>query len=199
MSLRLPFLVLAGASLVTLAGCVVAANGGSLPDLISTPLAETSQAPAPPMSEVGLGEADGYVPVGVWLTLADDVPAITNLDADLRAALEAAAVAARDRGTELSFTDAWRSAAYQQHLFDDAVAKYGSEEEARRWVKPADESEHVHGRAVDIATADAMDFLSRFGAEFGLCQIYANEAWHYEYVPGVTNECPAPLPDSTAG
>jgi D-alanyl-D-alanine carboxypeptidase len=195
-SLRLPFLVLAGASLVTLAGCVVAANSETL--ITSSPLAETLLAPEPPLSDLGLGEADGYVPVGVWLTLADDVPAITNLDADLRAALEAAAVAAQERGTELSFTDAWRSSAYQQHIFDDAVLKYGSEEEARRWVKPADESEHVVGRAVDIATADAMDFLSRFGAEFGLCQIYANEAWHYEYVPDVTEECPAQLTDSTS-
>lgn len=45
----------------------------------------------------------------------------------------------------------------------------------------------------------AMDWLNRFGAEFGLCQIYANEAWHFEYVPGVTDECPPQLLDSTAG
>ena len=44
-----------------------------------------------------------------------------------------------------------------------------------------------------------MDWLNRFGAEFGLCQIYANEAWHFEYVPGVTDECPPQLLDSTAG
>jgi hypothetical protein len=65
-------------------------------------------------------------------------------------------------------------------------------------VKPATESAHVFGRAVDIATADAMDWLTRFGAAFGLCQIYANEAWHYEHVEGVTEQCPPQLLDSSA-
>ncbi len=161
-----------------------------------------SSIPAPPdLASEGLTEADGYVAPGVWLTLDDDVPAITNLEDDLRAALEAAALAARERGIEFSFTNGWRSAAYQQYLFDQAVEEYGSEEEASRWVKRADESRHVTGGAVDVATADAMDWLNRFGAEFGLCQIYANELWHFEHVPGVDAEsgCPAQLTDSSAG
>lgn len=191
MSLRILPVLLAATAVVIVAGCVAAATGEPRSD--ATPLSETVPAPAPPTD--GLSEEDGYVPVGVWLTLDDDVPAITNLDPALRAALEAAAAAAP---TELSFTDGWRSPAYQQHLFDSAVASYGSEEEAARWVKRADESQHVHGLAVDIATADAMDFLSRFGAEFGLCQVYANEAWHFEYVAGVSDECPAQLSDSAA-
>ena len=147
--------------------------------------------------QTDLGPDDGYVQPGTWLTLDDTVPAIANLDHDLRAALDLAAAAAEERGTELSFTDGWRSERYQQYLFDNAVANYGSEEEARRWVKQPDESNHVLGKAVDVATADAMDFLNRFGAEFGLCQIYSNEAWHFEYVPGVTETCPPQLQDST--
>lgn len=195
MSLRIPLALVASATVIALAGCVAAANGE--PRAGTVPSAPEIVAPSPP--DHGLGPEDGYTPLSVWLTLSDDVPAITNLDPELRAALDAAALAAQERDVELSFTDGWRSSDYQQYLFDAAIQKYGSEEEARRWVKPADESEHVFGRAVDVATADAMDWLNRFGAEFGLCQIYVNEAWHFEYVPGVTEECPPQLLDSTAG
>jgi D-alanyl-D-alanine carboxypeptidase len=97
-----------------------------------------------------------------------------------------------------TFTDAWRSERYQQQLFDDAVLRYGSEAEALRWVKPVAESAHVTGQAVDVATADAMDWLTRFGATYGLCQIYANESWHYEYIEGVTDQCPEQLADSAS-
>ncbi|MDO7882981.1 M15 family metallopeptidase [Antiquaquibacter soli] len=190
-------LALAVAFIGVLAGCATPAADRSMES--SEP---GSSIPAPPdLGSAGLTEADGYVAPGVWLTLDDDVPAITNLEDDLRAALDAAALSARERGVEFSFTNGWRSAAYQQYLFDRAVEEYGSEEEASRWVKRADESRHVTGGAVDVATSDAMDWLNRFGAEFGLCQIYANELWHFEHVPGVDAEsgCPAQLTDSSAG
>jgi hypothetical protein len=152
---------------------------------------------AAPATHEPLGVEDGYVGFGETIGLDDDLPAITNLDPALRAALDAAAAAAAERDVVFTFTDAWRSERYQQELFDDAVLKYGSKEEALRWVKPATESAHVSGRAVDIATADAMDWLTRFGAEFGLCQIYANEPWHYEHIEGVTQECPPQQLDSS--
>lgn len=194
---QLPLLALATAFSLVLAGCASASG--------ERPLGEAgpgSSIPAPPdLGSSGLGEADGYVPPGVWITLDDDLPAISNLETDLRTALESAALAARERSVEFSFTDGWRSPAYQQYLFDRAVAEYGSAEEASRWVKSPDESRHVSGGAVDLATADAMDWLSRFGAEFGLCQIYTNELWHFEYVPGVDADtgCPAQLSDGSAG
>lgn len=165
--------------------------------------APTAMPPRPPTAETGaqtLGPADGYLAVGESVALGDDVPAMTNLAPDLRDALErAAAAAAIDRDVEFTFTSGWRSARYQQSLFDDAVATYGSEAEARRWVLPPDQSQHVLGNAVDVATADAMDWLNRFGAEFGLCQTYANELWHFELVAGVTETCPEQLLDGSAG
>ncbi|MDH6182531.1 D-alanyl-D-alanine carboxypeptidase [Microbacteriaceae bacterium SG_E_30_P1] len=189
MSLRFtPVLLIAALSL---AGCAaVAPEQPSPPD--PGPLSVAPQAP----DTAGLTADDGYVAPGVWLTLNDDVPAITNLDPDLRRALDAAAAAS---DVEFSFTSGWRSGDYQQHLYDEAVANYGSEEEARKWVMLPDDSQHVHGKAVDVATADAMDWINRFGAPFGLCQIYANESWHFEFVPGVTEQCPPMLLDSTAG
>jgi hypothetical protein len=53
-------------------------------------------------------------------------------------------------------------------------------EEAARWVATAETSAHVSGDAVDIGPFDATAWLSEHGAEYGLCQIYSNEAWHYE-------------------
>jgi hypothetical protein len=149
---------------------------------------------APPVGR--LGPDDGFLAVGETVSLTDELPAITNLDATLRDALDRAEARSE---IHLTFTNAWRSPRYQQYLFDEAVAEYGSEGEALRWVLPPDRSEHVAGRAVDVATADAMDWLNRFGAEFGLCQIYANERWHFEYVDGVTEVCPEQLLDGSAG
>ena len=36
------------------------------------------------------------------------------------------------------------------------------------------------GDAIDIEPSDAAAWLSERGAEYGLCQIYSNEPWHYE-------------------
>lgn len=41
--------------------------------------------------------------------------------------------------------------------------------------------------------------LSQRAAEYGLCQIYANESWHYELRPeAVDRGCPPLYPDPTA-
>jgi len=42
---------------------------------------------------------------------------------------------------------------YQNQLLREAVVKYGSDEEAARWVATADTSAHVMGDAVDIVTS----------------------------------------------
>lgn len=168
-------------------------------------LAGCAPAPAfsadvPLMSSADLGPADGYIATGDSVRLTDDVPAVTELASDLRDALALANAAAEsDRGVEITLTSGWRSARYQQSLFDEAAINYGSEAEAGKWVKRPDGSKHVTGEAVDVATADAMDWLNRFGSQYGLCQVYANEAWHFELVADASGVCPAMLSDSTVG
>ena len=61
--------------------------------------------------------------------------------------------------------------------------RYGSEEEAARWVATAETSPHVSGDAVDVGPSDATAWLSEHGDEYGLCQVYGNEPWHYELRP----------------
>jgi D-alanyl-D-alanine carboxypeptidase len=128
----------------------------------------------------------------------DESPGVANLDPDLLAALRQAATDAASGGIELSVNSGWRSPEYQEQLFREAVAEYGSEEEAARWVATADTSPHVSGDAVDIGPSDATAWLSEHGAEYGLCQIYGNEPWHYELRPEAIDQgCPPVYADPT--
>jgi hypothetical protein len=144
-----------------------------------------------------LREADGAVPDGT--TVFDDgVPGVANLDSDLLGALRQAATDAAGEGVEFLVDSGWRSPAYQEQLLQDAVSKYGSEEEAARWVATPDTSPHVSGDAVDIGPSSAAAWLSEHGAEYGLCRIYANEPWHYELRPeAVDHGCPDMYADPT--
>ena len=94
----------------------------------------------------------------------------------------------RDDGVEFYVNSGWRSPEYQEQLLREAVSKYGSEEEAARWVATPDTSPHVSGDAVDIGPSDATAWLSEHGAEYGLCQIYRNEPWHYELRPAASDD-----------
>jgi hypothetical protein len=144
----------------------------------------------------GLGEADGAVPDGTTV-FDDDVPGVANLDPDLLGALREAATDAEGDGIEFLVDSGWRSRAYQEHLLQDAISKYGSEAEAARWVATPDTSPHTSGDAVDVGS-DAARWLSENGAQYGLCQIYANEPWHYELRPEATDQgCPAMYEDPT--
>jgi len=47
---------------------------------------------------------------------------------------------------------------------------------------------------------DATAWLSEHGAEYGPCQTYSNESWHYEVRPrAVGRGCPPMYADSTRG
>ena len=126
----------------------------------------------------------------------DTYPAVTNLDPALLDALRAAATDAAPAGTGMVITSGWRSPEYQDRLLHDAVIRYGSEQEASRWVATADTSAHVHGDAVDVGPYTAIDWLAVHGAAYGLCQTYANEPWHFELRPeAATSGCPAMYAD----
>ena len=136
------------------------------------------------------GQADGVVPDGTTV-FDDEIPGVTNLDPALLGALRQAATDVGDNGVEIFVNSGWRSPEYQNQLLREAVSKYGSEEEAARWVATADTSPHVSGDAVDIGRVDATAWLSEHGAKYGLCQIYSNEPWHYELRPeAIDHGCP---------
>ena len=136
-------------------------------------------------------EADGISP------FADELPALAKLDPALRDAMQAAARDAIADGVDFIVTSGWRSVAYQQSLLDAAVVEYGSAEAAGEFVLSPDESKHVTGEAVDIGRTDANSWLSQHGADYGLCQTYANEMWHFELATELGGDCPPQL--SNAG
>ncbi|GAA1771781.1 M15 family metallopeptidase [Nocardioides hankookensis] len=137
----------------------------------------------------------------------DDVPTgpidtgrrtVSKLDHDLLAALQDAARDAQEDGIELVVTSGWRSKAHQRRLLAQAVTRYGSEAEARRYVATPRTSAHVTGDAVDVGPTDGAYWLDRHGADYGLCQVFANEIWHFELATSPGGECPALLPDGAS-
>jgi len=144
-----------------------------------------------------LGEADSAVPDGTTV-FDDEIPGVANLDSDLLGALRQAATDAAEDGVEFVVESGWRSPEYQDQLLREAISEYGSEEKAARWVASAETSAHVSGDAVDIGPSEAAAWLSTHGAQYGLCQIYGNEPWHYELRPeAVDGGCPAMYADPT--
>lgn len=172
------WLVAAGtASLVMLAGVATAAGAAADPD----------------------DTAEGGLPSGVRLSPYDlSSPAVNRLDPALLAAIEQAADSAAADGITIGLTSGWRSPEFQQKLFDDAVVQYGSVEIASQYVASPQVSKHVVGKAVDIGPTAADDWLIRNGQAFGLCQIYANEIWHFELAADYGGVCP-PLRPNAAG
>jgi D-alanyl-D-alanine carboxypeptidase len=176
----------------------------SVASLIDIPHGDRHRAPgdadgarAPGEADGVVDQADGVVPDGV--TVFDhEFPAVANLDPDLLGALRQAATDAGDNGVAFVVNSGWRSPEYQEQLLREAVSEYGSEEEAARWVATADTSLHVSGDAVDIGPSDATAWLSEQGDDYGLCQIYSNEPWHYELRPeAIDHGCPPVYADPT--
>jgi zinc D-Ala-D-Ala carboxypeptidase len=143
------------------------------------------------------GTSGGRLPDGT--TASDDrYPGVARLDDDLlRALREASADAAAD-GVTITLNSGWRSRAYQEHLLDEAVERYGSRTEAARWVATPATSPHVSGDAVDVDGAEAAGWLAEHGRAYGLCRVYANEPWHVELRPrAVEHGCPGLYADPT--
>ena len=171
---------------------VVSDRPSSLP-LCSS--ARRSSSSSWPVGPTALGEADGAVRRGLTV-FDDDIPAVANLDPDLLRALRHAARDAAEDRVEIVVNSGWRSPEYQKQLLRQAVAKYGSERKAARWVATADTSSHVSGHAVDIGPSRATAWLSKHGAEYRLCRIYRNEPWHYELRPeAIDDGCPSMYAD----
>lgn len=158
----------------------------------SVALADNTVVVQPPVDP-----GDGSLPGDTALTPFDVAdPAIGRLDPRLLTAVQNAAGAAAADGITMTVTSGWRSPEFQQRLLDDAVATYGSLAAARQYVQVPGASKHVIGEAVDIGGVGADDWLIANGPRFGLCQIYANEIWHFELAADAAGLCPPLLPDA---
>jgi LAS superfamily LD-carboxypeptidase LdcB len=196
------------AGLLVVIAAIAAALGDQLPAsqsfTASSPTTASSPSSAPSPADRSrdgqrdaLGEAGGAVPDGTTV-FDDEVPGVANLDPALLRALRRAAADAADNGVQFYVDSGWRSREYQERLLREAISKYGSEEEATRWVATPKTSAHVSGDAVDIGPSGAAAWLSAHGAAYGLCRIYGNEPWHYELRPEASDQgCPPTYADPT--
>lgn len=128
--------------------------------------------------------------------IADDPGATdpSKLVGGARTAYQQAKSAMAADGVTMTLTSGKRSYEHQKDLWDQEVRDKGSTAAARMRVLPPDESSHVDGNAIDINVA-AQPWMRTNGKKYGWCQIYANEAWHFEYQASYkTAGCPALKP-----
>lgn len=101
----------------------------------------------------------------------------------------------------LGITSAYRSPETQARLWEEALNKYGSASEARKWVAPPGNSQHNHGNAVDLKylSPAAQAWVHANAGNYGLAFPLGNEPWHIELAtargrPPATMQAYAPSP-----
>lgn len=127
---------------------------------------------------------------------------MSGLSPDFAASLQALFSGAPPEIQEnLRVLSAYRSPEVQEQLWNDALAKYGSPEAARKWVAPPGRSRHNHGQAVDLRYLDpsAQEWVHANAANYNLHFPMDWEPWHVEPVgaratplPQGTDQVPAP-------
>ena len=120
--------------------------------------------------------------------------AITGLNPKFQSALATLfAAAPPEIQAQMRISSGYRSPEVQAKLYQDALAKYGSEAEARRWVAPPGHSQHNHGTASDLKylSPEAQKWAHANAGQFGLAFPLSNENWHIE-LAGARGNPPAP-------
>jgi zinc D-Ala-D-Ala carboxypeptidase len=118
----------------------------------------------------------------------------SGLRDDVLAAFQQLKTEAQRQNIVMCLQDGKRSSRQQQAQFDDYVKRYGSLEQARKYVLPPEQSMHVQGIAIDVQPMSASTWLERSAGAYGWCRRYENEPWHFEYDPQYRGGCPAMLP-----
>lgn len=108
---------------------------------------------------------------------------MSGMTPDFQSALAAMfADAPEEIRSQLQIKSGFRSPELQAKLWQDALAKYGSPEIARKWVAPPGKSQHGHGNASDLGylSPAARAWAHQNAGKYGLAFPLANEDWHIE-------------------
>ncbi len=186
---RLAGAIALGVAVAVAAGAATVVGTGALDTALGVP---PGPAVAPPAAAETVGPATGVDAAAVDPPSPDGA-----LDAELVRRFEEARAAAAEDGVELTITSGRRTAQEQQALVDETLARYGTEEEAHRWVAPPDGSAHVTGTAIDVGPTAGAYWLQQHGWRFGLCQVFDNEVWHYEATVEQGGTCGPTVPDAS--
>lgn len=116
---------------------------------------------------------------------------LSGMNPDFQSAL-AAMFAAAPGGLQIK--SGFRSPEVQAQLWDQALAKYGSPEAARKWVAPPGRSQHGHGNAADLGylSPEAKAWAHANASQFGLAFPLSNEPWHIELASARGQQGPVP-------
>lgn len=123
----------------------------------------------------------------------------STVDKQVMNRFKAAKAAAKKDGVTIYIVSGFRTLSRQQTLFNQAVRKYGSMDEASKWVAPPFVSHHPWGIAIDVNYPDepvGAGWLEIHGSKFGLCRVFDNEWWHFEPVIAPGWKCPPLVPDA---
>jgi len=108
---------------------------------------------------------------------------VSGLRPEFAAALQGIfAAAPEDIRGMVQITSGYRSPEVQARLYQEALARYGSEREARRWVAPPGRSRHNHGDAADLKFGNdaAREWFHQNAEAHGLTFPMSWEPWHIE-------------------
>lgn len=102
---------------------------------------------------------------------------------------------------KLGINSGYRSPETQKRLWEEALAKYGSEAEARKWVAPPGKSQHNHGNAADLdfMSPAAQEWVHANAERYGLAFPLSNEDWHIELAGARPGQSPPTAPTQSAG
>ncbi len=123
----------------------------------------------------------------------------TALDKQLVYRFKAAQAAAAKVGQRIYIVSGFRSLSRQKSLYNQAIRKYRSVDEASKWVAPPLVSHHPWGIAIDVNYPNepvGAGWLEVHGSKFGLCRVFENEWWHFEPVIAPGWKCPALVSDA---
>ena len=123
----------------------------------------------------------------------------TALDKQLVYRFKAAQAAAAKDGQRIYIVSGFRSLSRQETLYNQAIRKYRTVDEASKWVAPPLVSHHPWGIAIDVNYPNepvGAGWLEVHGSKFGLCRVFENEWWHFEPVIAPGWKCPALVPDA---
>jgi hypothetical protein len=98
-----------------------------------------------------------------------------------------------EAGGKITIVSGYRSPARQQQLWANALVKYGSPEEARKWVAPPGHSNHERGLAADLG--GDIQLAHVLAPKYGLTFPMAHEAWHIEPIGARAMSSPSAYTD----
>ncbi|QFY60370.1 hypothetical protein FZ934_07950 [Rhizobium grahamii] len=136
---------------------------------------------APPggFGSTGSGKAD----LSRFLAPGKDASSISGMSSSFESKLEKLFAALPvELANQIKINSGFRSNERQAQLWQQALEKYGSVSEARKWVAPPGNSQHNKGNAADLGygSSAAKDWVHQNASRFGLSFPLSNEDWHIE-------------------